>query len=81
MSGYFYRSKPAGSHCWATGFYSGTARNIVIQDTVLSPDEYTTAATGLYETSSLPLIPVTLTNPDCETGNTTGWTMKQAPLE
>jgi hypothetical protein len=56
------------------GFFLGTVRNIVIQDTPLSHRGYSSAVAGRYEPNALTVFTITITNPGAEAGNTTGWT-------
>ncbi len=65
---------PAASAGQANGFFIGTIRNIVIQDSPLTRSGYNLAVSGAYEPSSLTVYTVTITNPGAESGATTGWT-------
>lgn len=66
--------KPQAVAAWDAGFYSGTIKNVIVQQGAMSASGYRTAVEGYYEPSALSLFPVTLVNPGCETGDTTGWT-------
>lgn len=70
---------PQASAGVTAGFFTGTIKNIVIQDTPLTQQQYETAIGGYYEPDTLQVINVTLTNPGAESG-TTGWTNETGAL-
>lgn len=72
-----YASAVAGA---TAGFFTGTVKNIVLQDTPITSNGYHTAIAGTYyEPNSLTVINATLTNPGGES-TTTGWTNETGTL-
>lgn len=65
---------PAASAGQQNGFFLGTVRNVVIQDSPLSRRGYGSAVGGRYEPNDLTVHAITLTNPGAEAGSSTGWT-------
>jgi hypothetical protein len=58
---------------FTSGFFSGYVRNIRLQNGAISASQYQDTIGGTYETGSLTVYSLTLTNPGAES-TTTGWT-------
>lgn len=73
-------ARPVQAAGWSSGFFSGTVRNVVIQDYPMSGGEYRFAVDGSYEPNSLIAYSLTLTNPGAEAGDASGWTSESGAL-
>lgn len=63
-----------------TGYFTGYVRNVRIQSgSKMTVAEQAETTSGIFETGSLTVIPITLTNPGAES-TTTGWTSESGTL-
>ncbi len=72
--------RPAQAASWQAGYFSGTIRNVVVQETPMSAGEYGLAISGFYEPNVLTALSITLTNPGAEAGDASGWTNETGVL-
>lgn len=71
---------PAASTDFASGFVFGEVMNLAFADHALSDIEYDAITSGDYESNSLNVYTITMTNPGAETGDTTGWTVESGGM-
>lgn len=72
--------RPVQAASWQGGYFSGTIRNVVVQENPMSAGEYGLAVSGFYEPNVLTTLTVSLTNPGAEAGDASGWTNEAGVL-